>query len=59
MQKRNPEITNQAPAPVFNFDLERMSTAINSGTISFPRKGMSHRERNEWIQLKLSQLDGR
>lgn len=59
MQKRTPEVTNPNIAAVFNFDLERMSTAINSGTISFPRKGMSHRERNEWIQLKLSQLDGK
>lgn len=59
MQKRTPEVTNPNTAPVFNFDIERMSTAIDSGTLSFPRKGMSHRERNEWIQSKLSQLDGR
>ena len=59
MQKHTSEITKNNAPPVFNFDLDRMTAAVNSDTISFPRKGMSHQERKEWIRAKLSQLDGK
>lgn len=55
MQK-NPELPRKnAEEPVFNFDLERMKAAIESGVVSFPR-GLSPKERKEWIRKHLSSL---
>jgi hypothetical protein len=41
----------------FNFDMDKITKSINSGTISFPRKGMTGQERIDWIRLKLKELD--
>jgi hypothetical protein len=35
--------------PQINFDLERMKTSIESGTISLPR-GMTHQQRRQFVR---------
>lgn len=42
--------------PPFNFNLERMQAALNSGTISFPR-GLTGEERREFIRKRLEDID--
>lgn len=42
--------------PQFNFDLEQMQAALNSGTISFPR-GLTGDERREFIRKRLEEID--
>lgn len=42
--------------PQFNFDLEQMTKAINSGTISLPR-GLTGEERREFIRKRLEEID--
>jgi len=51
------ESTTRRNEPVqFNFDLARMTSAIESGSITLPR-GQSHAERKEWIRAQLAKLD--
>lgn len=40
----------------FNFDLEEMEKALNSGTISFPR-GLTGEQRRAFIRERLKQID--
>ncbi|CAI8999170.1 hypothetical protein EMIT0196MI5_90158 [Pseudomonas sp. IT-196MI5] len=48
--------TSRKNAGKFNFDLQRMTAALEGGTISFPR-GQTHEERIEWIREKLREID--
>lgn len=51
------EDTTRPNEPVrFNYDLDRMSSAIASGSITLPR-GQNHAERKEWIRAQLAKLD--
>lgn len=40
----------------FNFDLDKMKEALESGVISFPR-GLTGEERREFIRKRLEELD--
>lgn len=40
----------------FNFDLEKMEKALNSGTISFPR-GLTGEQRRAFIREQLREID--
>ena len=40
----------------FNFDLEKMEEALNSGTISFPR-GLTGEQRRAFIRERLREID--
>lgn len=40
----------------FNFDLDKMTEALNSGTISFP-PGLTGEERREFIRKRLAEID--
>jgi len=40
----------------FNFDLEKMKSSIESGTISLPPK-LNHQERMDFIKKELEKID--
>lgn len=40
----------------FNFDLDQMKAALESGVISFPR-GLTGEERREFIRKRLEEID--
>jgi len=40
----------------FNFDLDKMKEALESGTISFPRR-LTGEERQEFIRKRLAEID--
>ena len=54
--QRHENTTRRDEQRPFNYDLVRMSSAIESGSITLPR-GQNHAERKEWIRAQLAKLD--
>jgi len=54
--QRNEDTARRNEPARFNYDLARMSSAIESGSITLPR-GQNHAERKEWIRAQLAKLD--